>query len=217
MDAGAAASRLVGSGARIVLFASDEPAAPGQESLVQLVLESADGGRCRGPLYAARHHFAAYDRRRKVSRSARAARKRRTPERLAQLRAHAISDHDEALSSAAGPCAGICRNFDIHPRSRAWCAEQILRLSVGGCAQATDTESRACDFSGNLDAPEAGDRRKRLRSFIRKTQISLGSALKNCACSLSRGFRRPAFSAVLDALAYQGNRARRRVDQVAGA
>ncbi|TAK50167.1 MAG: selenocysteine-specific translation elongation factor [Xanthobacteraceae bacterium] len=112
--------------ARIVLL-GDAPIAPGNKALVQLVLE-------RPIAAAAGDHFVLRDTsaQRTIGGGRfldlRApARKRRTPERLAQLAAHALADPERILAAlAALPCAAI--NIAAFARDHALGAAQTERI-----------------------------------------------------------------------------------------
>ena len=105
-------------GARIVLL-GDEPIAPGGEGHGSAGAGAADRrGRGR-PLRAARHLGAAHDRRRPFLDLRAPARKRRTPERLAQLEAHALAEPEAALAALLDRAAVLCRPVGVRARPRA--------------------------------------------------------------------------------------------------
>ena len=93
------------SAARVVLL-GDAPIAPGDEALVQLVLERPIAAAAGDRFVAARHHGAAHIGGGRFLDLRAPARKRRTPERLAQLEAHRDRGSARARSRrcSTAPC-----------------------------------------------------------------------------------------------------------------
>jgi selenocysteine-specific elongation factor len=114
-------------GARVVLL-QDEPAAPGQESLVQLVLEQPIAA-ATGDRFVLRDTTAQRTIAGGRFLDLRApSRKRRTSERIAQLRSQAKSRADEALAALLEQAPGYVE-LTAFTRDRALGAQEINRLT----------------------------------------------------------------------------------------
>ncbi len=114
-------------GARVVLL-KDEPAAPGQESLVQLVLEQPIAA-ATGDRFVLRDTTAQRTIAGGRFLDLRApSRKRRTSERIAQLRSQAKSRADEALAALLEQAPGYVE-LTAFTRDRALGAQEISRLT----------------------------------------------------------------------------------------
>ena len=102
-------------GARVVLL-GDVPIVPGEQGYVQLVLERPIAATA-GDKFVLRDTSAQRTIGGGVLLDLRApTRKRRTPERTAQLAAHAIREPERALADTVGMRAGFCRSDDVRPR-----------------------------------------------------------------------------------------------------
>ena len=124
--------------ARVVLL-GDAPVAPGTESLVQLVLE-------RPVAAAAGDRFVLRDTtaQRTIAGGRfldlhAPARKRRTPERLAQLDAHMLTDADAALAALLGRAPWYA-DLDVFARDRALAASEVdVMVARGGVIRISRT------------------------------------------------------------------------------
>ena len=187
-------------GARIVLL-SEEPAAPGTQSLVQLVLESPVAA-AAGDRFILRDTTSQRTIAGGKFLDLRApARKRRSSERIEQLRAHAISDHDEALRALLDRGPGYAE-ISTFTRDRALGAEQILRLisSAGVIKLRTPKAELAI-------SPASWTRLKRaiggtLEVFHKENPDLAGIGFEKLRLQLEPRLPAPAFSAVLDALVH---------------
>jgi selenocysteine-specific elongation factor len=186
-------------GARVVLL-GEGPIAPGGESYVQLVLE-------RPIAAAAGDRFVLRDTsaQRTIGGGRlldlRApARKRRTPERLAQLDAHAIDDTERALAALL-QCQPAFVDLTIFARDRALGAGEVeqlaerlalVRIAVQRAAIALAPERWRGLKMGLLD---------RLAAFHRDNPDLPGIGLERLRLQLEPRLPAPAFAAVLQSLA----------------
>ena len=193
-------------GARVVLL-GDEPIAPGERGLVQLVLD-------RPIAAAAGDRFVLRDTtaQRTIGGGRfldlRApARKRRTPERLAQLAAHAIADPARRAGGAARPPALLPRSRGLRARPRRSGRAQTrsdrraARRSSGSTRAARRSRMSRPTGWQRLGARAPRDARRLPRAT---TRTSPGIGLERLRLQLEPRLPAPAFAALLHGLARAG-------------
>jgi len=174
--------------ARLVLL-EDAPIAPGQAGLVQLVLDQPIAA-AAGDRFVLRDTTSQRTIGGGTFLDLRApARKRRAPERLAQLRAHRIGNPEAALTTM----------FEIAPRfvelsafarDRALSATQVQEIIGRLSIVASQTAGGTFAMSAPVWLELKRTLLRNCRPSMRTTPICLASASNGCGCSLSRGCRR---------------------------
>ena len=184
--------------ARVVLL-GDDRSRPAREARVQLVLE-------RPIAAAANDRFVLRDTtaQRTIAGGRfldlRApARKRRTPERLAQLDAHAIDDADAALAALLDRApwyvdlAAFARDRALAPSAIDAAVERGIAIRIAGTTLGVSPAVWM--------RLQARARSRRSKPSTRTIRTCPASGSSGCACSSSRAFRRRHFRAMLQGLA----------------
>ena len=186
-------------GARVVLL-QDEPAAPGTDSLVQLVLERPIAA-ASGDHYVLRDTTAQRTIAGGRFLDLRApARKRRTPERIAQLQSHAEKSADEALAALLGRAPGYVE-LSAFVRDRALGAQEATRL----LAQASIVRLATAKTELAISEPN-WQRMKRaimgtLEVYHKENPDLAGIGFERLRMQMELRLPAPAFAAALDGLA----------------
>ena len=186
-------------GARVVLL-RDEPAAPGQESLVQLVLERPIAA-ATGDRYVLRDTTAQRTIAGGKFLDLRApSRKRRTPERIAQLQSYSIGDPEQALAALLDQAPGYVE-LSTFTRDRALGAQEIARLveRTEIIRLATPKAELALSMSSWLRLKQAI--RTALERYHKENPDLAGIGLEKLRLQMEPRLPAPAFAAVLDGLA----------------
>ena len=188
-------------GARLVLL-GDAPIAPGAEGRVQLVLEQPIAAAV-GDRFVLRDTSAQRTIGGGRFLDLRApARKRRTPERLAQLEAHAIAEPEQALAALLDRPPLYLDLDRLRARPRAWRQPRSKRSpSASASCACRRSDTVFALVGGDLAAAQAQPARRRSRRSTPPIRICPGSALERLRLQLEPRLPAPAFAAVLQALA----------------
>ncbi len=186
-------------GARVVLL-NDEPTAPGDQTFVQLVLErpiaAAAGGRFVVRDSSAQRTIGGgrfLDLRAPV-------RKRRTPERLAQLDAHAIDRPDRALAALL-ECAPGYVDLTGFARDRALGVGEVEHLAASLALVRIPLQRTVVALSPERWSDLENGILDRLAAFHAENPDSPGIGLERLRLQLKPRLPAPAFAAALQAMA----------------